>query len=291
MQDESLRIFLHLSRSLHYGRTSKECHKSASAVSRSIQRLEEELGQPLFERDNRRVKLTPQGEALQRYASDALARWDELREQLKSGDQRLRGTLAVFASVTACQSFLPELLSRFREAYPEVQIKLETGYAVDAFEMLSRGAVEVTVAALPTHVPRHLASRVVTTTPIIFVAPTVPCEVSRRVEMRNVDWSRVPVVMPAQGLARDAVNRWFRARHIRPDVYSEVMGNEAILALVSTGCGVGVVPRLVMDKSPLSANVRPLTIEPGLGEFRVGICAERRSLANPIVNAFWKATA
>lgn len=289
MHEEALRIFLNLSRTLHFGRTSKQVHKSASAVSRVIQRLEAELGQPLFERDNRGVKLTAQGEAFQRYASEVLAGWDTLRESMRRGSESLRGSISVFASVTACQSFLPALLTRFREAYPEVQLKLETGYAVDALERLSSGAVDVTVAALPTRVPRHLVSRVVTVTPLIFVAPAAPCEVSRRVDKRHIEWPEVPMILPAQGLAREAVDRWFRARREKPNVYSEVMGNEALLALVSTGCGVGVVPKLVMDKSPLSGDVRKLDVEPRVGEFRVGMCTEQRALASAVVSAFWNA--
>ena len=291
MDTDSLRLFLHLSRTLHYGRTSRECHKSPSALSRIIQRLEEEVGTPLFERDNKKVALTVHGEAMQRYASDALARWDELRDELKKERETLRGSLSVFASVTACQSFLPRLLSGFREAYPEIQLKLETGYAGDALQMLESSAVDVTVAALPHKVPRHLVSRVVAVTPLILVGPTAPCEVSRLVERRVVDWSQVPMVLPAQGLSRGDIDRWFRQKRVKPLVYSEVMGNEAILALVSTGCGVGLVPRLVMERSPLRGDVRALDVEPSIGEFRVGVCAQRRSLANPIVQAFWQAIA
>ncbi len=291
MDEDNLRIFLTLAQTLHFGRTSKQVHKSPSAVSRALSRLEQELGQPLFERDQRRVKLTAQGETFRAYASDALSRWQELRAALRAGSDSLRGTISVFASVSACQSFLPPLLARFREAHPAVQLQLQTGYAVDALARLDQGAVDVTVAALPERVPRHLISRVITVTPLVFVAPAAPCDVSRRVERRAIDWSEVPVVLPAQGLAREAVDRWFRARRVKPRVYSEVMGNEALLALVSTGCGVGVVPKLVMDKSPLSADVRKLDVEPPVGEFRVGLCAEQRSLSNPVVNAFWNAIA
>ena len=68
-------------------------------------------------------------------------------------------------------------------------------------------------------------------------------------------------------------------------------GNEAILSLVSTGCAVGVVPQLVMDQSPLQGNVRALDVEPRLGEFRVGLCTVRSRLSDPLVAAFWEATA
>lgn len=287
MDYNDLGIFLHLSRKLHFGATAKAMHKSASAVSRIVRRLEDDLGKPLFERDNRTVKLTQYGEALARYATEVVSGYSEFREALQRGDEVVRGTISVFASVTACQSFLPRLLTRFREAYPEVQLRLETGYAVDALEKLEGGAVDVTVAALPGRVPRHLVSKVVEITPLIFVAPSAASDVSRRVDRRSVEWAEVPMVLPTQGLARAAVDRWFRARRIKPRVYSEVMGNEAILALVSTGCGVGVVPKLVLDKSPLLSDVRALDVEPRLGEFQVGVCAARRSLASPVVSAFW----
>ena len=114
---------------------------------------------------------------------------------------------------------------------------------------------------------------------------------SRRADRKPVAWGELPLVLPPHGLARDAVDRWFRARKLSPLLYSEVAGNEAILALVSTGCGVGVVPKLVMDRSPLRSDVRALEVEPRLGEFRVGVCVERRSLAQPLISAFWNATA
>jgi LysR family transcriptional regulator, positive regulator for ilvC len=289
MDHDNLRVFLHLARSLHFGRTGKALHKSVSAVSRIVRRLEHELGQPLFERDNRTVKLTAHGEALARHAGDELARWRNFQDQLRGGSAGLHGNISVFASVTACQSFLPPLLARFRADHPQVKIKLETGYAVDALDKLREGEVDVTVAALPERVPAHLVSRVIEVTPLIFVCTTGGSEVARQVDRRNVDWSNVPLVLPAQGLARMAVDKWFRARRMRPNIYSEVMGNEAILALVATGSGIGVVPALVLEKSPLKSDVRALAVNPPLGEFRVGLCTQRRALAQPAIAAFWNA--
>jgi Mn-dependent DtxR family transcriptional regulator len=61
MDYDTLRLFLHLSRTLHFLRTSRACHVSPSALSRAVQRLERETGWPLFERDRRSVRLTPEG--------------------------------------------------------------------------------------------------------------------------------------------------------------------------------------------------------------------------------------
>jgi LysR family positive regulator for ilvC len=125
-------------------------------------------------------------------------------------------------------------------------------------------------------------------TPLVFIAPASPCEVQRQVARRPPPWSELPIVLPASGLARASADRWFRRKRITPRIYSEVSGSEAILALVSLGCGVGIVPRIVMDKSPLRAEVRALEVEPDLGEFRVGVCTQRRNLRSPLIRAFWE---
>ena len=290
MDFDDLRLFLHLSRSLHFGRTSQECHISASALSRSIQRLEQDVGEQLFDRDNRSVELTRAGARFARFAADTLAEWERVSVELSAPTERLQGQISIFATVTACQSFLPELLSRFRQAYPDIRIRLETGYAADALAMLENNSVDITVAALPPKVPKALVTRVVTYTPLIFVGPTRPCDVSRRIEEQPIDWAALPLVLPAFGLARKALDRWLKARAIGPNVYSEVTGNEAILSLVSTGCGVGVVPSLVMEQSPLRGNVRALAPDVPLGEFRIGVCCRRKALNNPLVAAFWEST-
>jgi LysR family positive regulator for ilvC len=191
--------------------------------------------------------------------------------------------------VTACQSFLPGILSGFRERFPDIHIRLETGYAVDALEMLAEGRVDVTVAALPARVPAPLTARVLLHTPLVFVAPASPCEVQRQIARRPLPWAELPIILPASGLARADADRWFRRKRIAPRIYSEVPGSEAILSLVSLGCGVGIVPRIVMDKSPLRAEVRALPVEPEIGEFRVGVCTQRRKLQSPLVRAFWDA--
>src|SRR4051812_2381398 len=289
MDHDALRLFLHLSRTLRFLQTSRECHISPSALSRAIQRLEREVGCRLFERDRRTVRLTPEGTRLAAHARDVLDRWDQVTRELRGSSGTLEGTIALFASVTACQSFLPGILSGFRERFPDIHIRLETGYAVDALEMLAEGRVDVTVAALPARVPAPLTARVLLHTPLVFVAPASPCEVQRQIARRPLPWAELPIILPASGLARADADRWFRRKRIAPRIYSEVPGSEAILSLVSLGCGVGIVPRIVMDKSPLRAEVRTLDVDPEIGEFRVGVCTQRRKLQSPLVRAFWDA--
>lgn len=288
MDLDGLRLFLHLSRSLHFGRTSRECHVSPSALSRSIQRLEEEAGATLFVRDRRSVALTDEGRLLQAFAHDTLTRYESLEQRLSRAQDRLQGSISIFASVTACQSFLPPLLSQFRRSHPEVQLRLETGYALDALAMLRGGSVDVAIAALPDDIAPTLAARIVVKIPLVFVAPAEASAVSELLAREPVPWAEVPMVLPSAGLARDYVDRWFRKRRVTPRIYGEVAGSEAILSLVSLGCGVGIVPRLVADQSPLKSSLSVLDVEPKLQPFRVGVCTEKKKLKSAVVKAFWE---
>ena len=255
-----------------------------------MQRLEQETGSLLLERDKRSVRLTPEGTRFAEHARDTLERWQRLQRDLRGGRDKLAGSIAIFASVTACQSFLPELLGAFRGRHPDVRIQLETGYAADALERLSDGRVDVSVAAIPPQLPRGLVARVLLFTPLVFAAPRVACEVERLCHQRPLPWTDLPVVLPASGHARDSADRWFRRRRVAPRVYGEVPGSEAILALVSLGCGVGIVPRLVVDESPLRGKLTVLDADDGgaaLGEFRVGVCTQRKKLTSPLVRALW----
>lgn len=255
---------------------------SASSLSRLIQRLEESVGQTLLIRDNRSVQLTRQGELFREYARDAVADWEEVQRNLQTSSENLSGTLRLFASVTASQSILPDVLARFRQEHPEIHIQLETGYAVDAIQSLSEGS-DVVVASLDLEQDATLLKNIVTSTPIVAVA--IP-ELARTID-EQCDWSALPLVLPGFGQVRENVDSWLRREGVKPNIYTEVDGNEAILSLVALGCGLGFVPRLVLENSPLQD--RLVTMD-GMtfGEFHVGFCTRPKQLQNSaIIRAFW----
>jgi len=285
MDIRTIRIFNHLAHGLHFGRTSRACHLSPSALTRTIQRLEEELGQPLFCRDNRRVRLTPAGVIFRRYAEEAEQRWQALEHELAAAEL-LRGEVSLYCSVTAATSLLPRILRAFGDAHPGVQIKLQTGDAAEALNKLRNREAGVTIAALPESLPPAVVFIELTVTPLVFIEPIhFPGPLVDR--HQGIDWQRTPLIMAERGLSRVRIDRWFKERGIVPNIYAEVAGNEALLAMVSLGCGVGVVPQLVLEKSPLQDQVRIITSAPELTPFTIGACTTQKNLENPVTQALW----
>ncbi|MCK5197576.1 MAG: HTH-type transcriptional activator IlvY, partial [Spirochaetales bacterium] len=99
---------------------------------------------------------------------------------------------------------------------------------------------------------------------------------------------QLPMVLSEQGLSRQRVDSWFQKKGLKPDVYAEVSGHEAILAMVRLGCGVGVVPRLVLEKSIFTAEIAVMDVTPRLQPYTVGLCLSAKRLASPLVRAFWE---
>jgi LysR family positive regulator for ilvC len=287
MDFNSLTVFLSLAATLHFGRASRECNLSPSALSRTILRLEEELGQRLFVRDNRSVELTPAGLRFRSYALEALDGWKKLKNSLASGQEELTGEIVLYSSVAASYTVLSALLPIFRVKHPAIHIRLETGDPANAIERVQSGAADITVAARPDSLARSLVFKAVTVTPLEFIAPAIRCEAQALTSKPPIPWGRVPMVLSEAGLSRKRADAWFRASRIRPNVYAEVSGHEAIVSMVRLGCGVGVVPRIVVERFSQKGEVRMLDVAPPLEPYTIGLCAHRRRLASPVVKAFW----
>lgn len=286
MNIHELNNFLTLAETLHFGQASRACNMSPSALTRSIQRLEEETGQPLFTRDNRNVALTLAGERFKLYALRARAEWKTLKEELKN-EPSVSGTLSIYSSITAVYSLLPDLLESYRSAHPQVQLELRTGAAEQAIEQVLAGDIDLAVAALPDRPPARLEFLSLASIPLVFIAPANGLLSAPPLKQGRVDLSKTPLVLPRRGLSRQRVEQWMKKQNTLPDIRSEVSGNEALIAMVRLGCGIGVVPQLVLEKSPFRDEVSILTNAPELDPYEVGLCASRRGLTRPAVRALW----
>lgn len=289
MQPRDMQLFLHLCQTLHFGQTSRHFHISPSSLTRLIQRLEGEVGVPLFERDNRTVKLTGAGQRFRLYAIDVLERWSRLKRELQQSEV-LSGQISIFCSVTASYSFLHELLAQFRARYPAVEIQLHTGDSAHAVQRILDEQEDVSIAARPDHLPDKLSFRSISHSPLVFIAPSLPGPVQDLAEAAvpgQLPWESVPMILSESGLARSRVDQWFRSQGLKPNIYAQVAGNEAIVSMVSLGFGIGVVPLLVLENSPMRTKIRILDVTPALEPFSIGLCALSRRLANPLVQALW----
>ncbi|AXW86267.1 transcriptional regulator IlvY [Lonsdalea britannica] len=290
MDLRDLKLFLHLVESHHFGHTAKAMHISPSTLSRQIQRMEEDIGQALFLRDNRTVRLTDAGEHLKIFAQQTLLQYQQMQLAMSQHGQSLSGELRVFCSVTGAYSHLPTILDRFRARHPLVEIKLTTGDAADAVDKVRSNVADLSIAGHPELLPPSMVFIPIGNIRIALVIPTMPCPVQVQMQDPHVDWSQVPFILPQYGPVRKLTERWFRHQKIAsPLIYATVSGHEAMVSMVAVGCGVALVPDVVLENSPEPVRNRVFVLQEQILEpIPLGICMQKKRLSEPLIAAFWE---
>lgn len=293
MDHKSLAMFVHLSQTLHFSKTALVFHVSPSTLSRVIKRLEQEVDGELLHRDNRSVVLTDAGKKFKQFAEQQLKQWQSFKNSLDDKKELLTGKLHIYCSVTAAYSHLPPLLERFRSQHPLVEIMLTTGDAADALEQVQNKSVDFAIAANPENLPRSVYFHHLATIPLAVIAPTMNCRVLQLIQdgsikHQTIPWPDVPIILPEHGAARKRFDYWYRKKQQgKANIYATVSGHEALVSMVALGCGVGIVPQVVVENSPVKDRVQYLANVGEIEPFDLGICCLNQSKSQPLIKAFF----
>ncbi len=290
MDTEAQMVFLTLAKNLHFAKTAQECFMTPSTLSRTIQRMEDEIGHPLFERDNRSVRLTSVGETFKEYSEKSCAEWELFLHNVSKQFQNLTGTLRIYCSVTASYTILDRVLSLFKKKYPQVSIKLTTGHVETPLKLLQKGTVDISIAIKPERPLKNLVMRSITVSPLRFIAPKKPLFDADLITSKKIQWDQVPFIIHKQGEARKRLVGWLRQKRIKPTIYSEVAGNESAFALCSMGFGIGLFSDLFLQNNRQKNKVRTLAVKPEIQPYTIVMCTSKGGSRTPLVQAFWKET-
>ena len=230
------------------------------------------------------MTLTPHGLVFQNYAKQIHDIWKQSKQALSFEKGIVSGDLNIYCSVTAAFGILPDILDAFRKRYASVQIKLRTGDAESALGQLQEMDTDLAIAAIPEVFPDHMDYLYVAQTPLVWIKS----DKTPAFENQSIDWEKTPLILPKRGIARRRFDRWARDMKIKPFIYAEITGNEAIIAMVHLGCGIGLVPEMVVDKSPVTSAISIMDVLPPLKPYTIGICVKKKNLANPVIKAFWE---
>jgi DNA-binding transcriptional LysR family regulator len=138
-----LRTLVAIAEKETFALAAQETHKTQSAITQQMQRLEEQIGAPLFEKQGRGKKLTPQAQRLLEYAKRMLALNDEVLRSMQSSSAT--GILRFGGLQDVADTVLPHLLAHVARAYPMLQIHIHVGRSEELNHMLKRGQLDLTL--------------------------------------------------------------------------------------------------------------------------------------------------
>ena len=230
-------------------KAARKLHRVPSSVTTRIQQLETSLGVTLFHRDRQRLHLSPTGELLLAYAERLIQLSDEARAVVSGGTPQ--GTLKLGALESTTASRLPRILADFHRRYPEVRLELTTGTNDDLMTKVADRRLDAAFTAEPPaarvldHVP-VFAERLI----VITGTDHPPIRRARDVEGASL------IAFPEGCAYRRVLQHWLGQKSLATLRVLELNSYHAIVACVSSGTGIALVPESVLDTMPDSPVLR-----------------------------------
>src|SRR5947199_2699707 len=219
----------------------RKLHVSQSAISRQVLLLEEELGEPLFLRVGRQVRMTQAAETLVQLGQRVFQDVRETVGSITDRTRELRGTLRLSGGMTVCLYVFPPLLKHLRRVHPNLDVRLTVALAGRSVQEIRGGRVDAGLLTLPVEETDLVTVPVLREELLLVTTPTHPLAKRRRVAPR--DLAGYPFVLFEVGSAtRKVIDQFFAFEKIEPTLVMDTENVEIIKAMVKTGMGVGIVP-------------------------------------------------
>lgn len=251
-----------------FSRAAAELYLSQPTISSHVSTLERELKVRLFDRLGREVHPTPAGDILYRHGKEAFSSLNHAAAEIQLLQDRVAGDLFVGGSTIPANYFLPAMLAKFKEIYPDVNLSLALGDSLEIVKRVASGDLQLGVVGAEEDIPDLAFIELLQDELVIIAAPQVAGDMRscKYEELRQFPW-----VMREPGSGtRKAFEK--NLQQIGGDVadFNMVMtveGTQAILSCVKSGVGLSIVSRLAADSLLQSGEV--VRIEcPDLAEIR-----------------------
>ncbi len=236
MELRSLNYFVRIAELGSITRAASHLRLAQPALTRHVQRLEEELGVALFTRANRGVRLTEAGEKLLESASRILRDVERTGDEIRAQDAHPSGRIILGITPTLCPILVPELFARMRHDFPRVELKVMHAGMVRLEAFLIDGRVDV---ALLSELSR---SRLIVSTGLAEEEMVLVTPPGARLPgiVGGEELSRTPLIL-GDGL-RAAMDALLAGRGIELNVAIEVNDNETMRLMVAQGAAASILP-------------------------------------------------
>ncbi|KAG8152876.1 LysR family transcriptional regulator [Burkholderia catarinensis] len=272
MTPDQLITFAAVAEHLNISRAAVALHLSQPAVSGQLRLLQDEFGEPLYQRDGRGIRLTPVGEQLAQYAKaqrDTFAQARAFRDAVRGLEA---GTLRIGASTTPASYLLPYLIAAFQPSAPRVTIQTMSGNTADVVAALASLDIAMIEGPPGEALPPGTAVHAWHEDEIVAIVPAghplAAPEHASGVTLGAL--TAHPLVLREEGSAvRQLVERAFAQETAPMRVAFEIAGVEAVKEAVRAGMGVGFVSAMSLRHDDAALVMRSLAPAPLTRHFSI----------------------
>lgn len=245
---ELYKVFYYVATTLSFSAASKQLYISQSAVSQAVKTLEKKLGQSLFVRSTKKVRLTPEGESLLRHIEPAINLIQRGEAQLME-TASTGGQIHIGASDTICRYFLVPYLKRLHEQFPKAHIKVTNATSVGCAELLEAGLVDLIVVNTPNaHLSNISNIRTIHSFRDLFIAN----EAFAHLKGKSLTFKELlnhPLLMlTKQSTTSEFLHQHFQQRQLDLVPEIELTSNDLLIDLAKIGLGIALIPEFCLPE-------------------------------------------
>jgi LysR family transcriptional regulator, hydrogen peroxide-inducible genes activator len=258
MEMHQLRYVVAVARAENFSRAAEQCHVSQPSLSQQILKLEEELGERLFDRMQRKVKLTPAGELFLPRAIRILEEVDAARREATDAKTSLRGALTIGVLPTIAPYLLPKMLAGFVRAHPDVEVVVHEDTTARLLRLAHSYEIDFALASEPIHDDRIELRELFVEELLLALPPKHPLATKRSLRAEDLDRETL-IVMKEGHCLGDQVLRFCDRRDVHAAISFRSAQLETIQSLVRAGLGISLIPTMATRvKGPGAPVYRPL---------------------------------
>lgn len=250
-----------------------------SAVSHAISSLESEWGFSILNRGRSGIQLTSNGERILKYIREILMWNEEMNQEIANINGLEVGTVRIGTISSVSIHWLPEIMKKFNEHYPSIEIKLMEGDYDDIEQWISMGLVDFGFLSLPTSHPFEVLP-LKKDRMLCILSDEHP--LAEQSEIRFDMIKDEPLIKSKKGSDND-LKRILKENKVTPNIKFELTDDQAIISMVENGMGISILPEMVIHRVP--NNVRKLKLE-GDHYRTLGIAATSLKSMAPATNKF-----
>lgn len=246
MEMHQLRYVVAVARTGTFSRAAEQCHVAQPSLSQQIQKLEDELGERLFDRMKREAKLTSHGEAFLRRAVRILEEVDAAKREATDARDLLRGTLTVGVLPTIAPYLLPGVMAAFTGRFPGVEVVVQEDTTARLLKLALGYEIDFALTSLPIDDNRLEVRELFSEELLLALPPGHPLTRKRSVALADLEGERL-IVMKEGHCLGDQVLGFCERRDFKPAISFRSAQLETIQAMVSSGLGLSLIPAMAAD--------------------------------------------
>ena len=254
MEMHQLRYMVAVARTGNFSRAAEQCRVAQPSLSQQIMKLEEELGERLFDRMRRETKLTPAGEAFLRRAVRILEEVDAAKREATDARALPHGVVTIGVLPTIAPYLLPKLLSAFTGKFPSVEIVIQEETTARLLKQLHAYEIDLALASQPIQDERLEIRELFSEELLLALPPGHPLVSRRTIAVEDLESERL-IVMQAGHCLGDQVLRFCDRRDLHPRISFRSAQLETIQALVRSGLGISLIPAMAVKAGLADAPV------------------------------------